>query len=276
MFCLINVHIIQLSVSEREDDNETTEMDNLSSSNVKNQKKRKNKKKRRTGAKQRVSSEDIDGEDEITRTVKLVDKMFGTTQSTAVTPQQRSEASTPLHKNILQVLNKNLNPHNELKRMFGKVVNQEQQKKRRGGNFRSLKPSLMTNPKESWPNPNRSGIFMNLSSASAADQKNSLYFTFEHSQSYRAVQQKFLQSVESIDSNNIVQIINMQPYHVDVSCMSICYRIFRILNFFPRSLCRPSFSCQNSANSAKTTQWPPSSSSMPSMHSRVHFIQCSI
>lgn len=206
-------------MSEREDDNETTEMENLSASNnVKNQKKRKNKKKRRTGAKQRVSSEDIDGEDEITRTVKLVDKMFGTTQSTsAPLAENRSESSTPLQKNILQVFSKNLNPHNELKRMFGKVVNQEQQKKRRGGNFRSLKPSLMTNPKDSWPNPNRSGIFMNLSQNSDASQKNLLFFTFEHSQSYRAVQQKFLQSVESIDSNNIVQIINMQPYHIDVS-----------------------------------------------------------
>lgn len=211
---------IQLSVSEREDDNETTEMENLSASNnVKNQKKKKNKKKRRTGAKQRVSSEDIDGEDEITRTVKLVDKMFGTTQSGSAATQFeiRSESSTPLQKSVLQVFNKNLNPHNELKRMFGKVVNQEQQKKRRGGNFRSLKPSLMTNPKESWSNPNRSGIFMNLAQNTDSSHKNLMFFSFEHSQSYRAVQQKFLQSVESIDSNNIVQIINMQPYHIDVS-----------------------------------------------------------
>lgn len=183
-------------MSEREDDNETTEMENLSASNnVKSQKKRKNKKKRRTGAKQRVSSEDIDGEDEITRTVKLVDKMFGTTQSTqpVAVAASRSEASTPLQKNILQVFNKNLNPHNELKRMFGKVVNQEQQKKRRGGgSFRPLKPSLMTNPKDSWPNPNRSGIFMNLSPSSSESAKNLLFFSFEHSQSYRAVQQKVI------------------------------------------------------------------------------------
>lgn len=229
---------LQLSVSEREDDNETTEIENLSASNnIKNQKKKKNKKKRRTGVKQRVSSEDIDGEDEITRTVKLVDKMFGTTQQSSASGalskyENRSENVTPLQKSVLQVFHKNLNPHNELKRMFGKVVNQEQQKKRRGGNYRSLKPSLMTNPKDAWPNPNRSGIFMNyvnLAQNTDSSNKNLLYFTYEHSQSYRAVQQKFLQSVESIDSNNIVQIINMQPYHIDVS--SLC-RLSIMLTFY--------------------------------------------
>lgn len=221
-FLLFHCFFLKLSVSEREDDNETTEMENLSASNnVKSQKKRKNKKKRRTGPKQRVSSEDVDGEDEITRTVKLVDKMFGTTHASVAyvdsRNENRSSTSTPLQKNVLQVFNKNLNPQTELKRLFGKVVNQEQQKKRRGGNFRPLKPSLMTNPKDSWPPINRSGIYMNLvQNPTDCTNRNLLYFSFEHSQTYRNVQQKFLQSVESIDSNNIVQIINMQPYHIDV------------------------------------------------------------
>lgn len=248
-------------MSEREDDNETTEMENLSASNNnKSQKKKKNKKKRRTGTKQRVSSEDIDGEDEITRTVKLVDKMFGTTQqnfaSGATKSENRSENATPLQKGVLQVFHKNLNPHNELKRMFGKVVNQEQQKKRRGGNYRSLKPSLMTNPKDSWPNPNRSGIFMNLAQNTDSSSKHLLYFTFEHSQSYRAVQQKFLQSVESIDSNNIVQIINMQPYHIDVSRLfNFVNNDLVLFNYFLLPCFRHSFNSQNFANFLKTTQW---------------------
>lgn len=33
------------------------------------------------------------------------------------------------------------------------------------------------------------------------------------------MQQKFLESVEGIDSNNIVKIINMHPYHIDVSAI---------------------------------------------------------
>lgn len=45
--------------------------------------------------------------------------------------------------------------------------------------------------------------------------KNIVYFAIEHSLSYRQLQQKFLTAVESMDSDNIIQIINHQPYHVD-------------------------------------------------------------
>lgn len=187
--------MFQLSVSEREDDNETTEMENLSASiNAKDiKKKRKNKKKRRTGPRQKVSSEDVDGdadEDEITRTVKLVDKMFGTTSSHVGFLHHDPEPIFSAPKTLLAVQTKNLNPQTELKRMFGKVVNQEQQKKRRGGNFRSLKAgsSLMTNPKDSWPPVNRTGLYMNFlqtpdtspTSHGAKADKNLIHFSFEH------------------------------------------------------------------------------------------------
>lgn len=188
--------MFQLSVSEREDDNETTEMENLSSSlNVKDiKKKRKNKKKRRSGPRQKVSSEDVDGDgedlDEITRTVKLVDKMFGTSSSHVGMHHTDPEPVYAVPKTLLSVQHKNLNPQTELKRMFGKVVNQEQQKKRRGGNFRSLKAgsSLMTNPKDSWPPVNRTGLYMNLlqtpdaspTAIGARPDKNLLHFSFEH------------------------------------------------------------------------------------------------
>lgn len=180
-------------MSEREDDNETTEMENLSSSmNVKDpKKKRKNKKKRRAGGpRQKVSSEDVDGdnEDEITRTVKLVDQMFGTSSQPVDYPAIDPEPIYAVPKTLLSVQHKNLNPQNELKRMFGKVVNQEHQKKRRGGNFRSLKSAnMISNPKDSWPPVNRNGLFMNITqppessptSATRAD-KNLMYFSFEH------------------------------------------------------------------------------------------------
>jgi hypothetical protein len=189
LISLIRFHcVLQLSVSEREDDNETTEMENLSASaNAKeNKKKRKNKKKRRTGPKNKVSSEDVDGDndDEITRTVKLVDRMFGTSSSSshAMVPQLAPEKLFIAQKTLLSVQHKNLNPQTELKRMFGKVVNQETQKKRRGGsNFRSLKSSnLMTNPKDSWPPVNRSGLYMNIVPNIDSGDKNLMHFSFEH------------------------------------------------------------------------------------------------
>lgn len=171
-------------------------MENLSSSlNTKDiKKKRKNKKKRRTGPRQKVSSEDVDGDgeelDEITRTVKLVDKMFGTSSSHAGVHHNDPEPIYAAPRTLLSVQHKNLNPQTELKKMFGKVVNQEQQKKRRGGNFRSLKASssLMTNPKDSWPPVTRTGLYMNLlqtpdvspTASGAKPDKSLLHFSFEH------------------------------------------------------------------------------------------------
>lgn len=216
-------------MSERESDRETTEERVSPSANMKDIKKRKNKKtkKRRTGGgKAKVSSEDFDeNEDEITRATKLVDKMFGTSTGHPSTPQTEIENAPMIPKSLLSVQHKNLNPQMEMKKMFGKIVNTDQQRRRRGDgrNFRT-KSVYMANPKENWPPVNRTGVFMNLvqntdaSPPNGAKQKNLMYFSFEHSPSYRSIQQKFLQSVESIDSNNIVKIINMQPYHIDVSC----------------------------------------------------------
>lgn len=164
-------------------------MENLSASiNTKDvKKKRKNKKKRRTGARQKVSSEDVDGDndDEITRTVKLVDKMFGSSSQKYVESHPAIDPEPiNLPRTLLSVQHKNLNPQTELKRIFGKVVNQELQKKRRVGNFRSIKPNfLMTNPKDSWPPVTRTGISMNLipsPETSSSGSKNLLHFTFEH------------------------------------------------------------------------------------------------
>lgn len=196
---------LQLSVSEREDDNETTEMENLSASaNAKDiKKKRKNKKKRRTGPRQKVSSEDVDGDndDEITRTVKLVDRMFGTSSSHVAPLKVDSSPVYQPEKTLLSVQHKNLNPQSELKRMFGKVVNQEKQNKRRG-NFRSIKAVyLMTNPKDSWPPVTRTGLYMNLvpsldtspPTGGAKVDANLMHFSFEHCKS---TSMKFITSIK--------------------------------------------------------------------------------
>ncbi|CAB1339355.1 unnamed protein product [Coregonus sp. 'balchen'] len=48
------------------------------------------------------------------------------------------------------------------------------------------------------------------------DQRDGLqYFTFEHSRDYQQIQFKFLDSVESMDPNNIVALLQMNPYHID-------------------------------------------------------------
>lgn len=190
-----------MSASEREDDNETTEMENLSVCQQKDmKKKKKNKKRRKTGPKQKISSEDLDQEnddieDEITKTVRLVDKMFGTSTQHHHHHHRHSQVDADKQsdqiQSVLSIQNKNLNPQTEIKRMFGKVVNQEQQKKRRGlGNARSLRSVVMTNPKDNWPPITRTGLSMNLvptfetgeTLAGSDKKKNLLYFSFDHSQ----------------------------------------------------------------------------------------------
>lgn len=162
-------------------------------------KKKKNKKRRKTGAHyaKKMSSEDQDFEndveDEITRTVRLVDKMFGTTSTTHHHHHQHEshEMENDQTQNILSIQHKNLNPQTEVKRMFGKVVNQEQQKKRRGvGSVRPLRSVIMITPKDNWPPITRNGLSMNLVPAPEGEitlagndkKKNLLYFAFDHSQ----------------------------------------------------------------------------------------------
>lgn len=57
-----------------------------------------------------------------------------------------------------------------------------------------------------------------------SDHKGEIWFRYEHSNSYRVLQQQFLHAVESMDSDNIIQIINQQPYHVDslIQLSEIC------------------------------------------------------
>lgn len=127
-----------------------------------------------------------------------------------------------------------------MKRMFGsRCVQAEQQKQRRNirgnssnSNQRSLKSTWLVNAKENWPPVGKTGIYMSIvpqsdvssgsskgttstSSSSTAMSKNLVYFKFEHSQSYRQLEQRFLTAVESNESDNIIQIVNQQPYHID-------------------------------------------------------------
>lgn len=150
--------------------------------------------------------------------------MFGHCDRTE-TPDLLAHASPS--KNLLLIQHKNLNPQHEMKRIFGnKVIHAEQQKRNRNqrGPSRPLKSILLVTPKETWPPVSKIGIYMNLvqpledstgTVKKPGHEKNLIYFAFEHSSTYRQVQQKFLAAVESMNSDFIVQIINQQPYHVD-------------------------------------------------------------
>uniref|UniRef100_A0A8C5DKM4 Transcription factor 25 n=1 Tax=Gouania willdenowi TaxID=441366 RepID=A0A8C5DKM4_GOUWI len=106
--------------------------------------------------------------------------------------------------------NENLNPETELKRYFGaRAVLGDQRPRQRNRQFH--RSTWMTNPKDSWPRFSRPGISMPLLETKEGTQ----YFTFEHSREYQQVQFKFLDAVESMDPNNIVALLQLNPYHID-------------------------------------------------------------
>ncbi|XP_059613007.1 ribosome quality control complex subunit TCF25 [Phlebotomus argentipes] len=209
----------------KEDDNETEHASAASNAHACEQAKKKKKRKKRKAGKQssahRRSSEDNADIDVITKTVREVDKLFGESYVLPASPVSKS-ACEVAGKSLLSVQHKNLNPSYEMKRMFGcRVVQAEQAKRRNTRGQRPLKSTWLVNVKENWPPVGKTGISMSVvanpevAGTSRVPEKHVTYFTFEHSPSYRQLQNKFLAAVESMDSDNIIQIINQQPYHVD-------------------------------------------------------------
>ncbi|XP_053277356.1 transcription factor 25 [Pleuronectes platessa] len=113
-------------------------------------------------------------------------------------------------RSVLHVEHRNLNSETELKRYFGaRAVLGDQRPRHRNRQFH--RSTWMTSPKESWPRFSRTGISMTL-----LESKDGVhYFTYEHSRDYQQVQFKFLDAVESMDPNNIVALLQLNPYHID-------------------------------------------------------------
>ncbi|XP_072729203.1 ribosome quality control complex subunit TCF25 isoform X5 [Ciconia boyciana] len=111
---------------------------------------------------------------------------------------------------LLYVEHRNLNPENELKRYFGaRAVLGDQRPRQRQRQY--VRSTWLTAPKNTWPRFSKTGIAMQLVDSRRGVQ----YFTFEHHREYQQVQFKFLDAVESMDPNNIVLLLQMNPYHVD-------------------------------------------------------------
>ncbi|KAM4596750.1 ribosome quality control complex subunit TCF25 [Fundulus diaphanus] len=123
---------------------------------------------------------------------------------------QSEDSGGSIRRSVLHVEHRNLNPETELKRYFGaRAVLGDQRPRQRNRHFH--RSTWMTSPKDSWPRFSRPGISMAL-----LESKNGVhYFTFEHNREYQQVQFKFLDAVESMDPNNIVALLQLNPYHID-------------------------------------------------------------
>uniref|UniRef100_A0A7N5ZQ68 Transcription factor 25 (basic helix-loop-helix) n=1 Tax=Anabas testudineus TaxID=64144 RepID=A0A7N5ZQ68_ANATE len=113
-------------------------------------------------------------------------------------------------RSVLHVEHRNLNAETELKRYFGaRAVLGDQRPRQRNRQFH--RTTWMTSPKDSWPRFSRPGISMTLLQTKDGVH----YFTFEHNRDYQQIQFKFLDAVESMDPNNIVALLQLNPYHID-------------------------------------------------------------
>ncbi|CAL1686186.1 unnamed protein product [Lasius platythorax] len=187
--------------------------------NCNDAKSRKKKKKRKKLENKKTKSQQHDveyDEDEIERSVWEVNKLLGeplpSCSNQVLEPQWVNQKSK---EDILTIQHKHLNPYNELKRIFGsKTVQAERNKRRSRGRFGHLKKTWLVCPRDNWPPIGKSGLTMSLD-YSVETTGNVQYFAYEHSTSYKQIQLKFLQAVESLNPENIISIINIHSYHVD-------------------------------------------------------------
>ncbi|XP_041340379.1 transcription factor 25 [Pyrgilauda ruficollis] len=163
---------------------------------------RKKKKKRKT--KKNSAGETVEDND-----LEDIESLLERMEEPRLAPQ--SQGGVPADSRpLLYVEHRNLNPENELKRYFGAraVLGDQRPRQRQRQYVRSM---WLTAPKNTWPRYSKTGITMQLLDTRRGVQ----HFTFEHHREYQQVQFKFLDAVESMDPNNIVLLLQMNPYHVD-------------------------------------------------------------
>lgn len=173
-----------------------------------NKKKKKKKRKKKKSAEKEVDNED----DEIEASIKEVNRILENSGHGAESLIMRVDTVNDSQKALLMVEHKNLNPDNELKRIFGSRVVQAESSRRRQRNMpMRRRTSWLATPKDTWPHIGKTGLTMSLKET----QGNVNYFVFEHNHQYQQVQFKFYDAVESLNPQNIMDIIRTYPYHVD-------------------------------------------------------------
>ncbi|XP_018308237.1 transcription factor 25 [Mycetomoellerius zeteki] len=211
--------------SDKEDTDDRQEDEDLvTNSTDYNDTKRRKKKKHKKLKNERVKSQqEHDAEcneniDEIERSIREVNKLLGEPLPGCSTQVLEAQLVDDVSKeDILTVQRKHLNPCNELKKIFGsKTIEAEQSKKNKGRPGNLKKTRLICPDDIPWIPIKKSGLSMSLDpDHSTETTENVLYFVYEHSASYKEVQQKFLQAVESLNPENIITIMNIHSYHID-------------------------------------------------------------
>ncbi|NWX24831.1 TCF25 factor, partial [Aegotheles bennettii] len=181
-------------------DEEEAEPDRTAMASNKPRKKKKKRKAKKASAGEALEDNDLEDID------SLLEKIEDTN---GLSPQSQGGLIAD-SRPLLYVEHRNLNPENELKRYFGaRAVLGDQRPRQRQRQY--VRSTWLTAPKNTWPRYSKTGIAMQLVDTRRGVQ----HFTFEHHREYQQVQFKFLDAVESMDPNNIVLLLQMNPYHVE-------------------------------------------------------------
>lgn len=193
------------------DENDDTPMpDEPIKSNTKKKKKKKKKKGKDTVE---TTTAPVEEEDEIEASIREVNRILneGNASGPGINMVAKDSASSSCDKGLLSVEHKYLNHENELKKIFGSRVIQAEHGRRRNPQRRRQKVSWMAQPKDSWPPMGKIGLSMSLKETKNGCQ----YFVFEHNHQYQQIQFQFYDAVESLNPQNIGNILQLQPYHID-------------------------------------------------------------
>ncbi|XP_036603988.1 transcription factor 25 [Trichosurus vulpecula] len=168
--------------------------------NNKPRKKKKKKKNKKTTVGETPEDDGLEDIDSILEKIEVTNGVSNQTHSSVIME------SRPL----LYVEHRHLNPETELKRYFGAraVLGDQRPRQRQRQYHRS---TWLTTPKSTWPRYSKTGITMRVLESKRGVQ----HFTFEHHREYQQVQFQFLNAVESMDPNNIVLLLQGNPYHID-------------------------------------------------------------
>ncbi|XP_070537301.1 ribosome quality control complex subunit TCF25-like [Ptychodera flava] len=172
--------------------------------------KKKRRKKKKKSKDTAVISEQANHEDDIDASIREVNELLGELPKTDINNVSIDSLVTMDTKALLGVEHRQLNPDNEMRRIFGSQIVRSDTR-RRGHGSRQHRSTWLVTPKSTWPPIGKTGLTMKHLSTKSGHE----YFSFEHSKDYQQVQFKFLDAVESLNPNNIVSILNMHPYHID-------------------------------------------------------------
>ncbi|XP_074645332.1 ribosome quality control complex subunit TCF25-like [Tubulanus polymorphus] len=202
-----------------EDDGGIIRNEEFHQNDVKIKKKKRKRKKNKNanvesaGCNSISTSKKEDDIDEVEAAIQEVNAILGDKIDDVPLQRQHSTEPQSITSSLLNVEHRNLNPENEMKKIFGSRVVQSaaENNRRRQRNRIHHRSGWLAQPKDTWPPIQNEGLSMNL-----IEKSNGLmYFTFVHSTSYQQTQFRFLDAVESYDPQNIMDVLKYHPYHID-------------------------------------------------------------